>query len=88
MKYMIIDRETAKRRLATYEEALRIARGSYRDNDMTRDMLKIPNNIQCLFSTILVREDDGVFEEPIGAYNLTPEGVEYDEDGNRKKGGE
>ena len=88
MKYMIINRETAERRLATYEEALRIALGSYRDNDMTRDMLKIPNNIQCVFSTILVRDDRVVFTDPIGAYNLTPEGVEYDEDGNHKKGGE
>lgn len=88
MKYMIINRETAERRLATYEETLRIALGSYRDNDMTRDMLKIPNNVQCVFSTILVREEDDDFDEPLGIYGQLPEGVEYDEDGNHKKGGE
>lgn len=88
MKYMIINRETAERRLATYEEALRIALGSYRDNDMTRDMLKLPNHIQCAFSTILVREEDDDFDEPLGIYGQLPEGVEYDEDGNYKKGGE
>lgn len=88
MKYMIINRETAERRLADYDEALRIALGSYRDNDMTRDMLTIPNHIQCVFSTILVREGGGDFETPVGAFNELPEGIEYDEDGNHKKGGE
>ena len=88
MKYMIITRETAERRLVDYDEALRIALGSYKDNDMTRDMLTIPNNVQCVFSTILIREDNGDFEKPIGAYNLTPEGISYDIHGNHKKGGE
>ena len=31
----------------TYEQALNTLLNDYRDNDMTRDMLTIPNNIRC-----------------------------------------
>lgn len=69
----------------TYEEALRTVLGSFRDNDMTRDMLTIPNNIFCAFSYIYV-EDDTTTPHMVlmsGLWNMLPEDAEYDDDGNR-----
>lgn len=70
----------------SYEEALNIMLGSWKDNDMTRDMLILPNRIQCMYSEIGVEEvtEDGhVFCSMPGLYNLLPSDIEYDEDGNR-----
>lgn len=82
MKYeRIIDEE---REEITKEKALDILLGSYRDNDMTRDMLEIPNRIQCMFSTIEVKSDDGMILMA-GLYNMLPNNYLYDDAGNRVK---
>ena len=65
----------------TKDEALRIVLGSYRDNDMSRDMLTVPNLIHCRFSDIEVREGDMVLMA--GLCNMLPDDVSYDDDGNR-----
>ena len=69
-----------------YDTALETLLTTYRNNDMTRDMLTIPNNIQCRFSTVYV-EDDSNPKMPMvlmaGLFNQLPMDTEYDEDGNR-----
>ena len=40
----------------SYEDAIRVLLGSYKDNKMTREMLAIPNEIPCMFSTVYVEE--------------------------------
>lgn len=42
----------------TYDEALQTLLGTYNDNDITRDMLKEPNAIPCMCSTITVINAD------------------------------
>ena len=81
MQYYKMDRETGELTQITKEEALHILLGTYRDNDMTRDMLTIPNRIQCLYSTIIVR--DGKKALMAGLYNMVPMNIEYDDQGNR-----
>ena len=52
---------------------------------MTRDMLTIPNNIETVFSTIYVEDQQPHGMTMVlmsGLYNQLPMGVEYDEDGN------
>lgn len=77
----------------TREQALDTLLGTWKDNDMTRDMLTIPNRIQCMYSVISVRVEDD--KEPwnsrvlmAGLWNMLPMWVEYDEDGNRITKGE
>lgn len=84
MKYYVKYVDEPERREITYDKALDIALGSYRDNDMTRDMLNRPNRIMCRFSEITVISDDGM-TILAGLYNQLPMDVEYDEDGNRVK---
>ena len=70
----------------TYEEALKTVLGTYRDCDITRDMLTIVNTINTRYSWIYVSEvtDDGMEMCLMpGLFNFTPEGVRYDDDGNR-----
>ena len=69
----------------TYEEALETLLTTWRDNQMTRDMLTTPNNIQCRFSTVYVEDHSGPipFVLMSGLYNMTPDGIEYDDNGNR-----
>ena len=70
----------------TYDDALNTLLGSYKNNDMTRDMLTLPNRIKCRFTEIGVEkvEDNGrVISSMPGLYNLLPMDAEYDEDGNR-----
>ena len=72
----------------SYEEALGTLLTTYKDNDMTRDLLTVPNNIQCRFSTIYVEEYDT--EHPnyppvvymAGCFNNLPD-HRYDDDGRR-----
>ena len=66
----------------TYDEALNILLTTYRDNDMTRDMLTLPNRIMCRFSTIDVKDGSGLIPMA-GLYNLLPNDMDYDDDGNR-----
>ena len=68
-----------------HEEALRTVLGTYKDNDMTRDMLTIPNNIYCYFSMVYVEDHSGKIPMVLmsGLQNELPMGEEYDEEGNR-----
>lgn len=73
------------RKQITEEEALKTLLSTYHDNDMTRDMLTIPNRIACVFSTVEV-EDDSTTPHMVaaaGVYNLLPMDAVYDDDGNR-----
>lgn len=70
----------------TYLEALDTLLTTYRDNDMTRDMLTIANNIVCRFSTVYVEEiwdNDMVMTLMPELQNVLPIGAEYDDEGNR-----
>lgn len=69
----------------THEEALRTLLSTYRDNDMTRDMLTIPNNILCRYSTVYVEDDSSGMTMVLmsGLFNQLPMNTDYDEDGNR-----
>lgn len=68
----------------TYDKALDIMLGTWKDNDMTRDMLQMPNNIQCMFSDIFVEEmtKDGTMVLMAGMWNMLPMDTEYDKEGN------
>ena len=81
MKYFKI--QDGEKQEISYDKALDILLRSYRDNDMTRDMLTIPNRIQCLFSTIEVTSDNGMILMA-GLYNMLPD-YSYDDAGNRLK---
>lgn len=78
--------QTGRRVQVTYDEAYNSLLGTYRDNDMTRDMLTIPNNIICRYSMIYV-EDHSNPNMPMvlmsGLFNQLPMEYEYDDDGNR-----
>lgn len=72
----------------SYNEALDLLLTVYRDNDMTRDMLTLPNCIRLRYSDIVVKAVDDEHPIPIlvsmaGYYNLLPNDVEYDDNGNR-----
>ena len=51
--------ETSEETEISYEKALDILLGSWKDNEMTRSMLTQPNNIQCRFSDVIVKEGKG-----------------------------
>lgn len=68
----------------SYDEALNILLGTWKDNDMTRDMLTIPNRIQCMFSYVDVEDHKGGNEIMVlmaGCYNILPPDVTYDDNG-------
>lgn len=67
----------------TYDDALDMALGVYRDNDMTRDMLTIPNRIRLNTSCYIVVKGEHGVTALDGIINLLPKGVGYDDDGNR-----
>ena len=70
------------------EKALDSLLTTYRDNDMTRDMLTIPNRIEYRFGTIEVKEhkeNGSVVVLAPGLCNMLPIYVEYTETGKRKK---
>ena len=74
----------------TYEEAYDTLLTTFKDSDMTRDMLTIVNRIECRFSTVEVRDvrEDGSVKTLIaGLHNLFPMDAEYDDNCNRVKGG-
>ena len=71
----------------SYDEALNAMLSSYKDCDMTKDMLTLPNNIRLNFGFWL-----GVSEYidehshtclMAGLWNMLPNGVAYDDEGNR-----
>ena len=70
----------------TYEEALHTILGTYRDNDMTRDMLTVVNRIRCQYSTVTVEEETKYgmnMTIMAGLCNMTPEEAVYDDNGKR-----
>ena len=70
----------------SHDEALNVLLGSFRDNDMTRDMLTIPNRIECRYSTVYVEQPTEYGINIVlmaGLCNDIPDGVEYDDNGNR-----
>lgn len=69
----------------TREDALRTLLGTYRDNDMTRDMLTVQNYIETRFSFIRVDDPENPMKPMPGLWNLLPDGVEYDEDTGMRK---
>lgn len=72
----------------TYEEAYDTLLTTFKDSDMTRDMLTIVNRIECRFSTVEVRDvrEGGSVKTLIaGLHNLFPMDVEYDDNCNRIK---
>ena len=88
LKYFRQDKLDHSRNEITYEEALHIMLGTWKDNDMTRDMLTIPNRIQCMFSQIDVEDHLGghnIMVLMAGMYNMLPMNIDYDEDGNHLK---
>ena len=70
----------------TYDEALRTLLGTWRDSDLTRDMLTIQNNIVCMYSFIRVDDPDSKLKPMPGLWNIAPDGVEYDEETWMRKG--
>lgn len=68
----------------SYEKALDICLGTWRDNDMTRDMLSIPNRIGCQYGYITSQSEDGMVLMA-GLWNIVPMRIEYDKNGNHVK---
>lgn len=83
MRYYKTLKGESERKEITRDEALNLLLGCYRDNDMTRDMLSIPNHIDTPYSIIDVVSDDGM-AAMAGLWNLLPD-VAYDEKGNRSR---
>lgn len=71
-----------ERKEITYDEALFTLLGSWKDCDLTRDLLTIPNRIQCGFSYVEVEDDKGNSVVD-GVYNMLPMNVYYDDNGQR-----
>ena len=67
----------------TYDDALKSLLTVWRDCDMIRDFLTIPNVIPCRFSTIRVVDPDSTMMPAPGAVYLVPDGAEYDDSGKR-----
>ena len=63
----------------TYDEALNTMLGTWKDSDLTRDMLTIQNYIECMFSYIRVDNPDEKLKPMPGIWNITPDDIEYDE---------
>ena len=82
MKYFKQYYGQPERSRITYERALHTILGRWEDSDMVRDFLTIPNRIQCTYSCIEVESDSGMTLTS-GLYNMLPDGIEYDENGNR-----
>lgn len=86
LKYYKTFYDEKERTEVTYDEALNVLLGTWRDNDMTRDMLTTPNRIYCMCSVIDVEEitDDGMTMGLMaGLCNMLPMDTEYDNEGNR-----
>ena len=56
LKYRKWYKGTFERFSVTYDEALRTLLGTYKDNDITREMLTVVGEIPCMFSVIEVSE--------------------------------
>ena len=72
----------------SYEKALNSLLTTYKDNDMTHDLLTIPNRIEYRFGTIEVKEffPNGSCRILMpGLCNMLPEDAEYTDSGKRRK---
>lgn len=86
MKYFRIDYVTGEKKEISYDQALEIMLGTWKDTEMTRDMLSIVNRIECRYSTIEAEDPaEGKQTRALkaGLCNMLPNGVEYDDNGNR-----
>ena len=85
LKFLKSFKDNSEVKEITYEEALDTLLTTYKDNDMTRDMLTIVNNIDCRFSWVFVHDvtDNGELCLIPGACNYIPDNFCYDDDGNR-----
>lgn len=89
LTYYRVDKGNGQRKRITHEQALVKVLGTYRDNDMTRDMLKVVNRIELPYCYIEVVGEWIIAGEArprvlmAGLSNMLPDGAEYDEDGNR-----
>lgn len=85
LKYFIQEHGSKETKEITYEKALDLSLTCYRDNDMTRDMLKTVNRIQLTYSDILIEdheENGSIMVLMAGLYNMLPMSVSYDDKGN------
>lgn len=86
MQYFRYDYVTGERKEIGYARALEILLSTFRDNDMTRDMLTIPNRIECRFSRVDVEEPTNYGRNMVaapGSINLLPSDTQYDDNGKR-----
>lgn len=85
LKYFKRYHDREERTEISYDEALSTLLTTYRDNDMTRDMLTVPNNISCRFSNIYVEDHSSKITMVLmsGLWNDLPMDADYDDDGNR-----
>lgn len=86
LKYYRKGKESGQKEEITYQKALDIVLSSYRDNDMSRDMLTLPNRIMCRYSEVIVEDDQGNGNIRVlmaGLCNMLPDDVEYNDDGMR-----
>ena len=86
MQYFRVDYVTGEKKEISYEKALDIMLGTWKDTEMTRDMLSIVNRIECRFSHIEVEEPTKYGQNKVlmaGLVNMIPMGAEYDDKGNR-----
>ena len=77
--------ESGKTESLTYDEALNIILGYYKDNDMTRDMLQVVNRIVLKPIGYLNVYEEDVWEKFAlmpGCYNNLPNGFNYDDNEN------
>lgn len=80
LKYYKRMKDEDKEQEITYDEALRTMLGTWRDSDLTRDMLTIQNYIECTYSWIRVDDPSTTMKPMPGLWNLAPDGIEYDEE--------
>ena len=87
LRYFMRWKEDGQETEVSKEEALEALLTIYKDTDVTRDMLTLPNRIQGVYWDMVVkRECDGTFMVLIpGLWNQTPVGVRYDDNGMRIK---
>ena len=80
LKYYKRYKDEEEEREISYDEALRTLLGTWRDTDLTHDMLTIQNNIECQYSWIRVDDPDNRLKPIPGLWNLYPDGAVYDEE--------
>lgn len=80
LKYYKRMKDETEEREIDYDEALRTMLGTWKDTDLTRDMLTIQNYIECVYSFIRVDDPDSKMKPMPGRFNIAPEDIEYDEE--------